>query len=175
MIKSSKEQMQKDAKVVLAELQKDSHKNIDLIAKSVGFSKQKVWRIIKQLEKDRLIWGYSAITDVEKQELEKYILFFKRSSIPFDKKTADEVNLNGILNDYNKLGITIETSYYIHGEFDWVIIFTAKDIIFAKKFVNLMQDRYPGFIEKIQLARVLYTPRDHYIVNPAPLKAKDII
>ena len=175
MTKSSKEQMQKDAKIVLAELQKNANKNIDLIAKNVRFSKQKVWRIIKQLEKERFIWGYSAITDAEKQDLEKYILFFKRSSIPFDKKTADEVNLNGILNDYNKLGITIETSYYIHGEFDWVIIFTAKDIIFAKKFVNLMQDRYPGFIEKIQLARVLYTPRDHYIVNPAPLKAKDII
>ena len=110
MIKSSKEQMQKDAKVVLAELQKDSHKNIDLIAKSVGFSKQKVWRIIKQLEKDRLIWGYSAITDVEKQELEKYILFFKRSSIQFDEKTANEVNLNGVLNDYSKLSITIETT-----------------------------------------------------------------
>jgi DNA-binding Lrp family transcriptional regulator len=175
MTKSSKEQMQKDVNMVLAELQKNSNKNIDLIAKSVSFSKQKVWRIIKQLEKERFIWGYSAITDVEKQDLEKYILFFKRSSIQFDEKTANEVNLNGVLNDYSKLSITIETSYYIHGEYDWVIIFTAKNIIYAKKFVNLMQDKYPGLIEKLQLARVLYTPRDHYIINPTPLKAKEIV
>jgi Lrp/AsnC family leucine-responsive transcriptional regulator len=175
MIKSSKEQMQKDATRVLAELQKNSNKNIDRIAKSVGFSKQKVWRIIKQLEEERFIWGYSAITDAKKQDLEKYILFFKRSSLPFNEKTAEEMNVNGMFNDYSKLGIAIETSYYIHGEYDWVIIFTAKDIIYAKKFVNLMQNRYPGLIEKIQLARVLYTPRDHYIINPAPLKAKDIV
>jgi DNA-binding Lrp family transcriptional regulator len=175
MSKSSKEQMVLDEKKVLSELLKNSNENIETIAKRCGFSRQKAWRMIKQLEASKKIWGYSAIVDSEKQGLQKFIMFFKQSPRVLDSTTADKVNLDEIKKNYLELDITIETSHYIHGEYDWIIIFTAKDIKQAKKFQNLLQENYPGLIEKINLAQVLYTPRDHCILNPSYSKVKDFI
>lgn len=174
MVKSSKEKIHEDEIKILEKLTKNSNESIDMIAKHCGFSRQKVWRIIKQLEMSHMIWGYTAIVDLEKQNLQKYMMFFKRSMQTFDKKSSEEINLDSILNDYLKIGIRIESSYYIHGEYDWVIIFITKNLIQAKKFVSLITSKYPGLIEKIHLARVLYSPRDHHIINPHPLRAKDI-
>jgi len=74
MGKSSKEQLAKDDRKILAELQKNSNESIDTIAKHCGFSRQKVWRTIKQLEKNRMIWGYTAIVDHEKINQKHFIL-----------------------------------------------------------------------------------------------------
>jgi len=175
MSKSSRKQRDLDEKKVLSELVKNSKENVDTIAKHCGFSRQKVWRIIKQLEASQKIWGYSAIVDPEKQGLQKFIIFFKQSPRVSDSKTAEKVNLDEIKKNYSELDITIETSHYIHGEYDWIIIFTAKDIKQAKKFINLLQEKYPGLIEKINLSQVLYTTRDHCILNPDKLKVKEFI
>jgi len=66
MPKSSKKQIDDDEKVVVQKLQKNSKESIDKIAKKCGFSRQKVWRIIKRLEKNKTIWGYHAIVDNKK-------------------------------------------------------------------------------------------------------------
>ena len=66
MPKNSNEQIEKDEKKILKELRKNANKSINDIAKSLGFSRQKVWRIIKSLEKNNTIWGYSAILDEQK-------------------------------------------------------------------------------------------------------------
>ena len=51
MPKVSARQIEIDEKRVIRELQKDSNQSIDAIAKRCGFSRQKVWRMIKKLEK----------------------------------------------------------------------------------------------------------------------------
>jgi len=56
MPKSSRKQIDNDEKKILRELQKNSKESIDKIAKKCGFSRQKVWRIIKRLEKNKTIW-----------------------------------------------------------------------------------------------------------------------
>lgn len=66
MPRKSRAQIRDDEKKVLKALQKNSKEGIDAIAKLCGFSRQKVWRIIKQLEKNEFIWGYTAITDDRK-------------------------------------------------------------------------------------------------------------
>jgi DNA-binding Lrp family transcriptional regulator len=175
MTKSSKEQIQEDEMKILTELQKNSKENIDTIAKHCGFSRQKTWKFIKQLENSHKIWGYSAIVDTEKQGLQKFVLFFKHSVEMLDEQNPDQINLDGIKKDYMNLDIKIETSYNIHGDYDWIIIFTAKDILQAKNFINLIMMKYPKLIEKTHLAQILYTPRNHYILNPNPLKVKDFI
>ena len=55
MPKSSKTQIDKDEKKVIHELQKNAKESIDTIALRCNFSRQKVWRIIKRLEKKGLI------------------------------------------------------------------------------------------------------------------------
>jgi DNA-binding Lrp family transcriptional regulator len=91
MAKSSREQKTKDEMKILTELQSNSNENIDTIAKHCGFSRQKVWRTIKQLEKNRMIWGYTAIVDEQKQNLKKFVLSIKRSNKTLDKSSMDDI------------------------------------------------------------------------------------
>ena len=66
MSKSSSDKMDQDEKKILFELVKNSNENIEIISKRCGFSRQKTWRMIKQLEAKKLIWGYTAVFDNRK-------------------------------------------------------------------------------------------------------------
>ena len=63
MAKSSKDKIEQDEKKLISELMKNSKENIDTIAKHCGFSRQKAWKMMKRLEMDQKIWGYSAVID----------------------------------------------------------------------------------------------------------------
>ncbi len=166
MVKSSKAQLREDETKLLLELQKNCHENIDTIAKHCGFSRQKTWRMIKNMEKDHQIWGYSAIVDTEKQGLRKFILSLKKSNRPFEKRDADDIT-NGRIGDmYEKLGIRILTTYYVQGGYDWVVVFTARDLMQAKKVQDLLAQKLSYAIEKIDLSQVIFALREHTVINP---------
>jgi DNA-binding Lrp family transcriptional regulator len=55
MPKQSKKQLQDDEQKIIQELLRDSSQNINAIADKLGFSRQKVWRVIKNLEKNHTI------------------------------------------------------------------------------------------------------------------------
>ena len=143
MAKSSKEQLDKDERKILAELQKNSNESIETIAKHCGFSRQKVWRTIKQLEKNRLIWGYTAIIDEGKIGQKHFILLMKRKQKGFKEKILEILLSRSFEITMSKIGITIETSSYIHGEYDWITTFTASGIRQAKQFCNSIPIAYP--------------------------------
>jgi DNA-binding Lrp family transcriptional regulator len=175
MLKTKKEQISNDERKIVLELQKDSDKSIDSIAKKCGLSRQKVSKTIKKLEKDHTIWGYTAIVDMEKLDLKKYVLFIKRTMRNVDSKVAEQTSLDMINENYLEIGITIDSSFYIHGEYDWLIIFTAQDLRYAKRFSNLITASYQGTIEKTTLMEILYSPRIHYIFNPDLKKLKELL
>jgi DNA-binding Lrp family transcriptional regulator len=89
MAKSSKETMKMDESKVLNVLEQHAKENIDELAKSCGFSRQKIWRIIKYLEAEKIIWGYTAIFDAEIQGYKKFILSIKRSGKILDTKSMN--------------------------------------------------------------------------------------
>jgi len=84
MAKNSREQIEKDERKVISELQKNSNENIGEIAKKCGFSRQKAWRIIKRLGEDKTIWGYCAIVNNEKINVNGYVLIFRCKHLPID-------------------------------------------------------------------------------------------
>jgi DNA-binding Lrp family transcriptional regulator len=175
MSKSSKEQIEEDEKKILSELMRNSKENIDTIAKHCGFSRQKTWRFIKQLEVKKLIWGYTAIFDEEKMGLTHFMLMVKRSSKPLKKGTADLIlsrRSEGILS---KIGGIIESSAFVHGEYDWVVTFTAEDIKQAKKYSDTFIGLHPGEIEKVTLLQTMMFIRKQYILNPDKSKLKDFL
>ncbi|HVQ00972.1 MAG TPA: winged helix-turn-helix transcriptional regulator, partial [Candidatus Thermoplasmatota archaeon] len=113
MAKSRKEQIEQDEEKLLFELMQNSKENVDTIAKNCGFSKQKAWRLIKKLEKNQKIWGYTTVVDNKKQDLSKFILFISRSHIKHDPKDIDEIVKNLLAPVKQQLGITIVSSYYL--------------------------------------------------------------
>jgi len=175
MAKSSTGQIKEDEAKILAALQKFSKENIDEIAKHCGFSRQKVWRYIKRLEENQLIWGYTAIIDLHKLGHQKFMLLLKRSLQGLENTTADDLALNRLETMYGDMGVTIQSSYYLHGEYDWAIIFTAADIAHAKNFSNIILKKYPGIIANMNLIQILFTEREHYVLNPNPMKLRDFL
>jgi DNA-binding Lrp family transcriptional regulator len=175
MSKSSRDQIDKDEKKLLSELVKNSKENIETIAKHCGFSRQKTWRFIKQLEEKDLIWGYTAIFNEEKIGLTHFMLLIKRTAKQLEKVTADKIVSRKIEDIATELGITIESSFYVHGEYDWIITFTAEDIKQAKKFSDSVIMLHPGVIEKITIMQTLMFIKKHYIVNPEKTKLKEFL
>ena len=175
MSKSSKNQMDQDEKKVLSELVKNANKKIETIAQLCRFSKQKTWRIIKRLEAKELIWGYTAIFDEEKMGLKHFMVLIKRSMKQLDETTIDIIVSRKLEDLIKDIGITIESSSYTHGDYDWVLTFTAKDIIHAKKFSDSLLVLHPGSIEKISIIETLMFIKKHYILNPEKSRLKEFL
>ena len=175
MAKTSKQQIEVDERKVIDQLQKNCMENLDVFAKKCGFSRQKVWRIIKNLERDKIVWGYTAVVDPEMLKKKHYMLLMKRNTQKINQKIVDILLSREFESVVTKLGITIETSSYVHGEYDWIATFLAPDIIHAKKFSELVKTTYPDTFQDIDLVETLFDIKRQYIFNPDTHKLKDII
>ena len=175
MSKTSRKQIDQDEKKIMAELQKNAYENFDVIAKRLKFSRQKIWKLIKRLETDRTIWGYTAIVDDEKRSLKSYVLMLKRSTKPIDEKTLESITSPRLQEMAAKVEASIESSYFVHGEYDWIFTFTVPDIIRAKKFCEALLETYPGFFERMSLMETLVAITKHNVANPNAKKLKEFL
>jgi DNA-binding Lrp family transcriptional regulator len=175
MAKTSRDQMVQDEKKVLFELVKNPNEKIDTIAKHCGFSRQKTWRYIKQLEAKGLIWGYTAIFDEEKIGLMHFIFMAKRTTKKVEDDTINEIVSRKLEKVVAEIGITIENSSYVHGEYDWIITFTAEGIRQAKKFSETFVAMHPGYIEKVTIMQTLMCIKKQYVLNPEKMKLKEFL
>jgi DNA-binding Lrp family transcriptional regulator len=160
---------------VLIALQENAKENITAIAKECHMSKEKLSRTIRHLEKNHKIWGYTAIVDEQDLPYKKFILLLKRTMEKFDDTKMDDMISKKFKQLYEPLGVRIESTYYIHGEYDWVVIFTAPDLLQAKKFSTILFDHYPGYAKKVNIMEILFTGRAHYVLNPDQSKLREIL
>ncbi len=175
MVKSSKKQIKQDEERILQELQVNAKDNIDNIAKRCGFSRQKVWRIMKRLEQNKIIWGYTAITDDEKRKINTYVVLIKRAHVPVTEKFADKIIVRKIQELVPSSRVTILDSMYMHGVYDWLITFTAPDIREAKKFSETLIKFYQGFINDLELLETMYPIQKQGVLNPNPDKLREFM
>jgi len=168
-------QIEKDEMKIIHELQKNARESIDKIAERCSFSRQKVWRIMNKLEEKHKIWGYTAVTDDKKMGFNRYFVLIKRTTIPLTKELAEKIVKRDIEKSIEKEAINIECSYFVHGEYDWIICFTAENIKQAKKFCNILQNVYTGHISKIIILENLFSIRNHGLLNPNKEEIQDFI
>lgn len=175
MVKRSQKQQDEDKKKVVDELQSNAREELDTIAKHCGFSRQKVWRIIKELETEGSVWGYTAIADLDKRDSFQFTILIKKTSKPLDTKIVDAIDSITLEEFVSEMGIAIESSYFVHGNYDWLISVIAKDIKQVRKFCEELYKAFPGVIEKIEILQTLYAVRKHYIFNPDRKKLHELI
>ena len=104
MAKNSAKQIQQDEKRIIDELSKNANKSINDIAKTCGFSRQKVWRTVNNLEKNNTIWGYSTIVDEEKLDKKSYIMLVKRTNKPVSEVIKNKIIKREFVNLVKKIG-----------------------------------------------------------------------
>lgn len=175
MPKKSREQIEKDEQRVLKELKRDSSQSVDSIADKCGFSRQKVWRITKKLEKNKDIWGYTAVADEDKLEVKSYVVLIKRTVEPLSMELAEKIINRNIEPTAEEMGVTLESSLFTHGPYEWIICLTAPNVTQALKFCDLLNQAYKGYIADIELLEGLFWVRKQGMLNPKKEKLKDII
>ena len=174
MPKVSRRQKEADEKKVVAELQNNANESIDKLAKRCGFSRQKVWRIIKKLESNKTIWGYHAVVDNDSLQMKSYILLLKKTNKP----ASELVNIivsRELEKRAKELGVTIESSGYLHGLYDWMITFVTEDIRQAKQFVELFNQLYQTYVSEVVLHEEIFPLKSCGITNPQMDRLKDFV
>jgi DNA-binding Lrp family transcriptional regulator len=174
MAKMSKEDILNDEKRVLEYLKKKSGQSINKLAKEMNMSRQKLWRIIKRLENNNTIWGYTAITDLEKQNLKEFMCLVKRTNHPIDEGLRNKILKTDLTNIFPER-VNVLDSKYTHGDYDGIISFTAKDIVMAKKFVGAFMEIYSEYFSETVLIEVLFPIRQNGIVNPEIHKFSELV
>lgn len=145
-----------------------ARKSIKQISIETGISRQATSRIIKQLEEDKIIWGYTPIIDYSFIGKKTFYLFIKiNHSVPLNQLGSDiqkefaedtHKNLLGFNNDI----IWVDTTY-MHGEYDMLLKFLADDLLVAKEYVNSLISKfsYNGIsaIQNFELSLELFPMR----------------
>lgn len=173
MPKSSKEQIDFDEKKVIRELQKNSKESIDKIAKKCGFSRQKVWRIIKKLEKEKTIWGYNAVIDDEKIKLKKYIFLLKRNNKPIALDKLDMVTSGKIREELANKGIEVDFNFLVHGDYDLIMCATSPSIKETIILSNTLSTLFGEYIADIKILDVIFPIQKGGLNNPRITELKD--
>jgi DNA-binding Lrp family transcriptional regulator len=166
MSKSSAEQIKEDEDKILDFLENNANRSINDIAKSTGFSRQKVWRVIKKMEENNTIWGYTAVINSKNIDRKEYMLIIKRSNKAVDDVIIKKAIDQDFLNDINKLGIKFIDSLYTHGVYDWVIYFSAPNLLIAKSFLDYVNKNYEGFVSESHLLEVMFPMSKGGATNP---------
>ena len=165
MVKTSKDQIQLDEIKVLDALKQNSKENIDEIAQNCEFSRQKVWRIIKNLEKNKIIWGHTAIADEEAYGFKHYVLLVIRSLEPIAESHKKEIVFDK-LDNYLPGLVKIEDIYYTHGTYDLVITFYASQILHAKNFIKALFNKNNKLFKDYLFLETIFPIRKKNLKNP---------
>jgi DNA-binding Lrp family transcriptional regulator len=174
MSKQTQQQMMMDEQKVISVLQTKGREDIELLAKHCGFSKQKVRRILHKLDESHKIWGYAPVLDTDKLDMKNYLILIKKTNKPLEK-LADIIISRDIEKKSKDLGITIKTSQYLHGDYDWQLSITASNIKFAKKFCEILIGMYGDYIGDLVLLEALFAVKQFGITNPHLKKIKELL
>jgi DNA-binding Lrp family transcriptional regulator len=175
MQKPIKDQISKDEKKILKILQKNSFHNIERIADSCDLTPQKLLRIMKKLEKNKIIWGYATLTDYKNISLQHFTVLFKRSTTPFKKEVIELITKGFLEDEFTEGVIDIENIIYVHGDYDWIISFTAPDTLTMKKFCDKILKKYGEYILEYSVHQTIIPIRKNGITNPIAEKQEEYL
>jgi Lrp/AsnC family leucine-responsive transcriptional regulator len=160
---------------ILRELQKNCRLSSDEIGKKCGCSRYKVNRIIKKLEENNTIVGYTAVINPTKVNNKYFILLAKRSSIPLDENVLKRLQSSRENNFVENVNVKTIASFYVHGKYDWVAFFTAEDITLAKEFCNKIMKYYNKLLDDLELLEIVAPFRMDGFIIPTDVELKEII
>jgi DNA-binding Lrp family transcriptional regulator len=174
MARRSVAQIKKDEEKILEDLKKNARGSIEQIASKHKFSRQKVWRIIKRLEKKKKIWGYYTVVDDEKLEKKRFFILIKRSTEPIDDAIPKIIDLT-MYEKGMDIGVYVECSSYLHGRYDWVFVVTADNMKSVKRFSHLLTKEYHLWISEVHILEDIFAVKKCGIVNPNMQRIKQIL
>ena len=97
--------------------------------------------------------------------MKQYIMLIKRSNKPIGDVINKIIDLPMQCKE-EEIDIDVICSSYLHGHYDWMLIFTANDIKNAKKFTELLTKQYQHAISEVHLLEDIFSVKKCGVVNP---------
>jgi len=122
---------------LIESLLKDPTRSIREIARDLDCYRQTVWRKKKDLERDNVVWGYTAVIDETRVNRTVYMILMKTR--PMTRDMADTM-IDRIENDMpKKLGVRLIDAFHLNGEYDWILRFSSPDHTTARKYYDTLR------------------------------------
>jgi hypothetical protein len=93
-------------------------------------------------------------------------MMIRRTAVPIDQKTLQEILTTRLDNLIPGNVIIIENIEYFHGCFDGICTFLAEDLVTAKKFCEQFNKRFSQFIAGVELFEGILIIRKQTVTNP---------
>ena len=169
MPKASKKQNDEDVQMVLDTILRDPNIKVSDLSSRCGLSTQQVYRILRKLEDDGVLFGNPMMIDLGKIGRKRFIIFAKRSGAPPDEGTMNgalysEEFLNSMVSE--KLDIIPEDDYTCTGAFDMVTVFIARSSLEAIKYMEFLRNISHGYFSSFSMSEVMFTTRKCMIRTP---------
>jgi DNA-binding Lrp family transcriptional regulator len=132
-----------DNRIVAALLEDPTRSDME-IARDLGTYRQKVWRKKKQLEDDGVIWGYTAVLDEKRLGHVCYIVLMKTK--PMNEGLVNTLLMRLVGEGPKKQNVRLTNFFYVNGEFDWVLRFSAPDHATARRYYDTLRMIYDDYL-----------------------------
>lgn len=175
MAKNSKKNLQKSKEKILSLMKNDGTMSDFSISQKLECSRQKIWRIRRELEQDGIIWGYSIIINQKKRNRKDFIILLKRSEKIMNEKCANSLIFDEFHDLIENGDIEIETIMCLYGVFDLMLIVNAPNVFSVKSFISDIKGSWSDYFEKIVMLESLEILKKNYIKNPNLSEEKDVL
>jgi DNA-binding Lrp family transcriptional regulator len=122
---------------VLECLLEDPTVSVGEMAKKLKSYRQGIWRRKKKFEDDGIIWGYTAVIDQRMLGDIVYLVLMKTK--PMSRGLADLLIERINKEIARKLGVRLKDLWYVNGEFDWVMRFSAPNHSTARRYYDTLR------------------------------------
>ena len=125
-------------------LLEDPTRSLREIARDLNSYRQTIWKKKKKMEKENLIWGYTAVVDESKQGKGTFLVLMKMKPMMEDMAKIIVNRIKG--KEPAKRDIRLIDAFQVNGEYDWIIRFSAQDHTTARKYYDTLRAVYGEYL-----------------------------
>jgi uncharacterized protein with GYD domain len=82
------------------------------------------------------------------------------------EKQLENVINRDVKKQLEKMGVYIESSFYTHGDYDWISLAKAENITQMKKYVDYINRSFGEILSEVKIIEVLFPLEKNNIENP---------
>jgi DNA-binding Lrp family transcriptional regulator len=167
---------QKEREKVLDLLKINGRMSAHAIGNELGCSRQKAWHILKELEEDHIIWGYTIVLGEKKLNRKHFILLVKRSNKLLEDSYAEKICSEDFISSMEShQDISLESLMCLHGSYDWLITLNAPDVVTVKSFISNLQINWGAYIDNVVMLESIDIIKKNWVRNPDIEQEKKLI
>ncbi len=129
---------------IIETLLRDPTKSTSKMSKELNCYRQTIWRTRKKLEESRVIWGYTTVVDERKLGKITYIVLMKTK--PMSRELANLISDRIRKGIPGKLGVRLIDLFYVNGEYDWIMRFSAPNHPTARRYYDTIRVIYEEYL-----------------------------